>query len=190
MHYQQKRTCSNRVVLQIMCVISVETVERMLVQCSFARAVWFLSSLWSQQQNAPDFCLKESWAGLQTHSDVFWEKLRLWVSWMCWHIWEARNNYMFNGVRPDLQATWQIIKQRLLKKFRFHSLITQVSCLLSFLSPRILNGSRLMMELPYAVLIVHGLVPQIGLADAAVLRNHKGQILDGITGISNTTSAL
>ncbi|XP_043700098.1 uncharacterized protein LOC122650780 [Telopea speciosissima] len=83
-----------------LCGYNLETCDHLLFECPFPRAVWFGSNLSFLVSN-----IQPSLAGLLTGWDKFpfpskdrGKEVLCLVSFVCWHIWLARNHITFTGI--------------------------------------------------------------------------------------------
>jgi hypothetical protein len=101
------------------CLQEEDTVEHLLMQCSFAREVWFrcLRRLEIQVQEPQRGSTLEVWWG--TTRARFRSKERKsfdsFVILTCWKLWKHRNAHVFNNVR--LQHTAALLAQHISEEF-------------------------------------------------------------------------
>ncbi|XP_028051902.1 uncharacterized protein LOC114256459 [Camellia sinensis] len=75
-----------------------ETIEHLLFGCDWVRAVWFGCDLKFPIVEGPSCSVLRCSCNLleQLHSVHEWENLLIFVVWIGWYIWKARNNLVFN----------------------------------------------------------------------------------------------
>ncbi|XP_043710434.1 uncharacterized protein LOC122659388 [Telopea speciosissima] len=82
------------------CGMHEETIEHILLHCTFAHAVWFdcnLNSLTAPNPNFKLFQFLLNWKGLSSQSKRVFKEITTRCYYVLWYLWASRNDLLFNG---------------------------------------------------------------------------------------------
>ncbi|XP_043694514.1 uncharacterized protein LOC122645253 [Telopea speciosissima] len=96
-----------------------ESADHILVDCNFARAVWFGSSLsFTPPFNDPKlFKVIENWVQISSTNKKRGKEVARLGSYICWNLWRARNDLIFSGKKWTPEQLDQKIKEELDSSF-------------------------------------------------------------------------
>ncbi|KAL4319986.1 hypothetical protein GQ457_18G004470 [Hibiscus cannabinus] len=105
------------------CGEDSESLEHILFFCPFAQAVWKASdfSYCPERIGFPGFCQWWSKLCLLASKGEFGDGISF-ISFICWHLWKARNAFVFTGVDSDPSLSWLLAHDAFMEFYKINIL--------------------------------------------------------------------